>query len=265
MFALKQGNTPDNPTVRPLLVNLSPDAKALWKTYYNAHADEQADLVGDLSAAWAKLEEYAARLALVIHFCRWAAGAPLNDGGDVLDAESMEAGIALTEWFKVEARRVYAILGESVEDRDDRRLVEWLQHRRGEWLTANDVRRRCRWLQEQGAAETALERLSKDGRIEREPVPSGQQGGRSTVRYRAVSTLSTVYETPLILEENEGSVDVDTPNEPDFEDAGDTDDGTALGDDLVIQAGGDPVVQPPDNLVIEPAADLVNDEYVEWI
>ena len=60
--------------MQPVLVGLSPKAKKLFTTYYNAHAIEQAALAGDLSAAWSKLEEYAARLALVIHLVRLAAG-----------------------------------------------------------------------------------------------------------------------------------------------------------------------------------------------
>src|SRR5262249_56519175 len=114
-------------------MRLSADAKAAWTTHYNDHAVEQADLTGDMAAAWSKLEEYAARLALVVHFARWAAGDPVHNRGDVLDAESMQAGIVLVEWVKHEARRVYAILGESVESPNGRLLVEWLQRRAREW------------------------------------------------------------------------------------------------------------------------------------
>ena len=60
---------------RAVVVGLTADAQASWVRFYDAHAVEQADLTGDLSAAWSKLEEYAPRLALVIHFVRWAAEA----------------------------------------------------------------------------------------------------------------------------------------------------------------------------------------------
>jgi len=55
----------DDGEPRPVVVGLTPDAKTAWKAYYNEHAQEQADMAGELSAAWSKLEEYAARLALV--------------------------------------------------------------------------------------------------------------------------------------------------------------------------------------------------------
>ncbi|MDZ4818454.1 MAG: DUF3987 domain-containing protein, partial [Planctomycetota bacterium] len=45
------------------IVTLTPAAKQAWTAYYDLHARELADLVGDLAAAWSKLEEYAARLA----------------------------------------------------------------------------------------------------------------------------------------------------------------------------------------------------------
>jgi len=121
----------DEGELRPVVLGLTTDAKAAWKVYYNAHAQEQIDLSGELSAAWSKLEEYAARLALVVHFARWAADDRTLTSADVVDGASMAAGIALVTWFKGEARRVYALLGESDEDRERRRLVEWLERRGG--------------------------------------------------------------------------------------------------------------------------------------
>src|SRR5262249_15567988 len=102
---------------RPVVVRLSADAKAAWKTYYNAHAIEEADQAGDMAAVWSKLEEYAARLALVIHFIRWAAPDPNLANPDIVDAASINAGIKLANWFKHEARRVYAMLDESDGER----------------------------------------------------------------------------------------------------------------------------------------------------
>ena len=120
----------------PVHVGLTHDAKAAYTEYYNHHNNEQTDLSGELSAAWSKLEEYAARLALVIHFTRWVAGTANSD--DVIDAESMQAGIKLAQWFKSEARRIYPRLSESDDDRDQRRLIEWIE-RKGGSVTAREV------------------------------------------------------------------------------------------------------------------------------
>lgn len=184
----------DDGKARPVLVRLDALAKSAWTAYYDAHAIEQVDLTGDLSAAWSKLEEYATRLALVIHYVRWAAG-DLTDER-VLDAESMQAGILLAEWFKNEARRVYAMLDESDADRDQRRLVEWIE-RKGGPVTAREVQQGCRWLKEPGAAEEALEGLAKAGRGTWEQALAGQRG-QPTRRFRlsTVSTRQHVYGIP---------------------------------------------------------------------
>ena len=196
----------DDGEPRPVLVRLSGEAKAAWIAYYNAHAAEQADLTGDMASAWSKLEEYAARLALVVHYVRWAAGDVANETR--LDAASMNAGIVLAKWFKHEARRVYALLDESDAERDQRRLVEWIG-RKGGTVTAREVQQGCRWLKEPGAAEAALEGLVKAGRGTWRDVPTTAKGGRPS-RAFVLSTPSTVYETPAKPEESEGSVDVDT-------------------------------------------------------
>lgn len=187
---------------RPVLVRLSGDAKAAWKTYYNAHAVEQADLTGDMAAAWSKLEEYAARLAMVIHFTRWATGDVADETR--LDLASVNAGIALAKWFKHEARRVYAMLDESDADRDQRRLADWIG-RKGGTVTAREVQQGCRWLKEPGAAETTLEELIKAGRGSWLQSPTGQRG-QPTRRFK----LSTVYGNAGFPEESSNTVDVDS-------------------------------------------------------
>jgi hypothetical protein len=197
---------------RPVLVRLSGEAKTEWKAYYNDHAIEQVDLTGDLAAAWSKLEEYAARFALVLHFVRWAANDPSLTKPDIIDVISMNAGIALTRWFKHEAKRVYAMLDESDAEGDDRRLVDWISNRGGS-VTAREVRQGCRWLKKAGAAETALEELVKAGRGSWRDVPTTAKGGRPA-RTFVLSTPSPVYETPAKPEETDGFVDVDSVDAP---------------------------------------------------
>jgi len=159
----------------PVIVRLDDNAKSVWTEYYDSHAAEQAELTGDLAAAWSKLEEYAARFALVIHFVRWAAGDVLDETR--LDEESMRAGIALVNWCKREARRVYAVLDESDVERDQHRLIEWIK-RKGGTVTVREVQMGCRWLRGPGAAEAALEELVKAGRGTWRDVPTTAKGGR---------------------------------------------------------------------------------------
>ena len=197
---------------RPMLVRLSADAKAAWKAYYDAHAFEQAELNGDMAAAWSKLEEFAARLALVVHFTRWAASNSTLTNANVVDAASMDAGIVLAKWFKHEARRVYAMLDESDAERDQRRLLDWIG-RKGGTVTPREVQQGCRWVKEAGAAEAALEELVKVGRGTWRGVPTTTKGGRPAREF-VLSTASTVYETPAKPKESEGFVDVDGVDAP---------------------------------------------------
>jgi hypothetical protein len=197
----------DDGEARPVLVRLTAEAKTAWKNYYNAHAVEQVDLAGDMAAAWSKLEEYAARLALVLHFTRWAAGDASLTNPDIVDAASMTGGVTLAKWFKHEARRVYSVLDESDAERDQRRLVEWIG-RKGGSVTAREVQMGCRWLREPGAAEAALEELAKAGRGTWEQSPAGQRG-QPTRRFRLVNTVN-VNSNSAFPEENGNTVDVDT-------------------------------------------------------
>ncbi len=197
----------DDGEPRAELVRMDTSAKEVWIAYYEAHAVEQVDLMGDLSAAWSKLEEYPARLALVIHFTRWAAGDSTLTKEDELDAASMKAGIVLTEWFKREARRVYGMLDENDKAREQRRLVEWVA-RKGGTVTAREAQQGCRWLKEPGTAETALEELVKAGRGGWVSTPTGQRG-QPTRRFR-LSTASTVYANAENPPESANTVDVDT-------------------------------------------------------
>jgi hypothetical protein len=198
-----QPTTGNDDEPQPALVRLSASAKGTWITYYNAHAIEQVDLTGDMAAAWSKLEEYAARLALVIHFTRWAAGDMSEE--KELDLTSMNAGIVLAKWFKHEARRIYAMLDESDPERDNRRLLDWIG-RKGGTVAPREVQQGCRWLKEHGAAETALDELVKTGRGTWREVPTTAKGGRPAHVF-VLSTPSTVYETSAKPDETEGLVD----------------------------------------------------------
>ncbi len=158
--------------------------------YFNAHNAEQLELDGDLGAAWSKLEEVAARLALVIHYVREVADEPGLPRPVAVDAESMRRGIALTEWFKHEARRVYAMLDESEDDTERQKLADWIA-RKGGSVTAREVQQGHRRFKSVNAAEAALNELVKTGRGRWEPTPAGQRG-HPTRRFVLPST-STVF------------------------------------------------------------------------
>jgi len=163
--------------LRPVVIGLTPDAKLAWIKFYNAHAQEHAELSGDLSATWSKREGYAARFALVIHFARWAANDPALETTDAVDVASINAGIQLSRWFGHEARRIYAILDEGDESRERRQLVELIQ-RKGETMTPRKLMRSSRHWAMATEAEAALEDLAKAGYGRWVIPPTSTKGGR---------------------------------------------------------------------------------------
>jgi len=180
LFDLEPVEGPDGDP-EPGIVRLSPSAKAAWVKFYNEHAEEQVDLSGDLSAAWSKLEGYAARLALIVHLVRWAWG-DITDPEEV-DERSIITGIDLSRWFGQETRRVYDILNESEEDRNRRELIERIMRKSGR-LTARDLQRCSRAYPTSEAAEAALDDLVEAGFGRWEQLPAGEKGGRPTRRFR---------------------------------------------------------------------------------
>jgi hypothetical protein len=122
----------------PVVIRMDSDAKAIWVQFYDEWALEQTAVEGDLLAAFAKLEAYAARFALGHHVCMHT---HLGiDDRVPLTAESMAAGVQLARWFGNEARRVYSMLAESDEQRARRKLVEFIKTRGGR-ITARELQR----------------------------------------------------------------------------------------------------------------------------
>ena len=151
---------------QPRDVPLSPQGKQAWIEFYNAHAVEQAEMAGDLAAAWSKLEGYAARFALLVHLVRAESGdQALVDAGAV-DEQSIAAGVKLSRWFGDEAARVYAEIGgdaESPEAREQRELVRIIRDRGGEITVRGLMQASRRYRSSAEEAEAALGRLVASG------------------------------------------------------------------------------------------------------
>jgi hypothetical protein len=121
------------------------------------------------------------------------------------------AGVALVEWFGNEARRVHAILSESDEDRETRRLVEWIE-RKGGSVTVRDLTHGMRaYRGDSESAESALAALVKIGLGCWQTDPAGPQGGRSSCRFQLITDV-TVTETPHNSEQKASNGDGNTAN-----------------------------------------------------
>jgi len=123
----------------PLDLTLSADAKTLFADFVNRHGQEAMDLAGDLGAAWAKLEGYGARLALVLELVAWAEGLEGDGRGPTeISAASVRDSLQIVEWAKSETRRIYTMLDESDEEKEAREVLDFVQ-RRGGRVTAYDL------------------------------------------------------------------------------------------------------------------------------
>jgi hypothetical protein len=141
-------------------------------TFFNTWNVTACEAVGDLAAAFSKIEGYAARLALIHHVVTTA----YDPSPSPVSAESMAAGIMLAEWFGREAERVYGILAQTSGDGE----VEWLLGRIRENNGQATPREVMFWNRKRyptaDLAEHALRKLSKYGRWV--TPPSGPKGGR---------------------------------------------------------------------------------------
>lgn len=162
-FAVGQDGRP-----RPVALDMEPGARAEFIRFYNATAlrifNSDDD---DVNAADAKLEAYAVRLALLFALVEDVTAG--GEGFGPIRREHVQAGIELAQWFGYEARRVYALLAETEEDRTFRQLVEFVrnQDQRGKPATARLLQRsNQRKYPSAEHARAALDALVDVGRAE---------------------------------------------------------------------------------------------------
>jgi DNA-binding HxlR family transcriptional regulator len=101
----------DEPVAR--VIRLSPEAQALWVSWYDRHAAEMTDdgFQRRLRGPWAKLPGQLARLTLILHaLVSRPPEAEVHPG-------VVEGAIQLLDYFKRHARRVYRQLARQGQDR----------------------------------------------------------------------------------------------------------------------------------------------------
>jgi hypothetical protein len=194
-------------------LKLTPDAKAAWVAFYSRWASRQAGADGEAAACLSKLEGCAARFALLHHVVgRVAArtGSEECDECDPVERPSVEAGAELADWFAYEAARIYATVRESDQEREARRLVEFIRCHGGR-MTARRLRlsnvSRYRSPED---AEAALRRLADAGLSEWAEVPPGPKGGRPS-RALSLKDDATCFKTSETPEGGEDGEDEGGP------------------------------------------------------
>jgi hypothetical protein len=197
--------TDKNDSPAPIDLPLTPDGHDAWTKFYNELAGDQFEASGHFASALAKIEAAAPRLALIAHLCRWAAEDLSGEAAGPVSLESMQTGITLARWFAAETRRVYDLLAESDQEREQRLLAEWIGGRGGS-VSVRDVQNGRRRIKSSDEAEAALNDLVKAGHGRWRDIPAGPRGGPPTRRFELHESVS-VYTTPEKSEENVSCVD----------------------------------------------------------
>jgi hypothetical protein len=191
-------------TPEPLLLVPTPEAKRLWIEFHDEHSAEQAELHGELSAAWSKLTGYAARFSLICELADWAVSESWDQPPVSIGETAMKAGITLARWFSWETKRIYDSFGESDEDSDICNLIDYIR-RQGGFVASRDLTRGPRrYRGNPDLAEADLEKLVLGGAGRWIPQPTGRDGGRPT-RVFCLNGYIPGDETPFNPAENEVS------------------------------------------------------------
>jgi len=112
----------------PVIVPLSPGAKRIWVNFHDAWKRRQnLESLNDQGMVLAKLLSYGARFSLLFYLVKVVAGELRLSDQEAIDEESMSMGIQMTLWFAGEAMRAYRIMGETVEAKRARKIIELIQ------------------------------------------------------------------------------------------------------------------------------------------
>jgi hypothetical protein len=149
----------------------------------------------------------AARLALVIHLSRYAAGEHVDPL--LCDATSMQHGIALARWFAYEAQRVLKKVSLTAERRDLQQLYEWIRRHPAGSVTIRDVcRSNSRKYPTAQCAMAAMTKLKDSGLCQWLHTTPGPQGGRPTHR------MEVIKKRKMTSDERKGTAPIKQPVEP---------------------------------------------------
>jgi hypothetical protein len=178
----------------PFVVKFTPEAKVLWRGWFNSHHDEQnADDFPDwLRGPWAKFDQYAARIALTLHMLRWSAD-PMRSEAVIPDvgAESMRDAVRLVDYLKHQTRRVRSIMNVAEKGNDGGEYVQtilrWIRRNRLESFSERDlIRNFPRFSDRAKDCHAALEWLVQRHCLRQRPEqarPNGRRGRKPSPNY----------------------------------------------------------------------------------
>jgi hypothetical protein len=160
----------------PLELGFTAKGRAAFIAFAEALYAELTDpaLPDYLRGPWSKYDGGAgARLALIVHLCRVMTG---EADSEAVDAHSVRAAIALVDYFKAHARRVYQRLRATRADQRAETAIRWIQAH-GNVCTIRDLQRhRVAGVTRASQAEKLLRDLIDlgAGELREHRLPSGR-------------------------------------------------------------------------------------------
>ena len=136
----------------PHVIRFAPDAKAAWIEWYDRNVDEvnaPGFDAGEL-AVEGKLQDFAARLALILHLLHLACDPTTDDFGTIppVSKWAVSGAIALWGYFRAHHRRARWFMNGGVESPAARAVLDWVRRNgRGEF-TVKELLDNLRWLRE---------------------------------------------------------------------------------------------------------------------
>jgi hypothetical protein len=175
LLALPMVERPDD-RPRPFFVHLTVCGREAWVRFTEAHAAEvnAPSFPTYLRGPWSKLRGYGARLALIVHFLRWAVG---EAAGEDVDGESMDRAARLVAYFKAHARRAYSAMDADPKIAEGRKVYRWIAANRLKRFSKRDIYQALK-----GTFRTVVELEPVLALLERHalirPEPTAEQTGR---------------------------------------------------------------------------------------
>jgi hypothetical protein len=201
---------------RPFVVRLTAAGRQAWREFTRLHAAEvnSPDFPDFLRGPWSKLRGYCGRLALLIHYLRWACR-EVEGGASDVDEEEVRRAAKLVAYFKGHARKVYRAMDADPRVTNARKLLEWIRRERRtefkRWEAHKDLQSDTRFPTAE-ALDVPLDLLTAHGYIRPRDAEQRQGAGRKP---------STVYEVNPLAYQGRRENRVNRENDPpDDEDGG---------------------------------------------
>lgn len=174
----------ENNTMEPQVVRLSDEAKEIYAEWENGLYDEMFsdDFDLRLELPWSKMGIQMCRIALIMHYLRWAEGETENEFE--VDLTTLLSAMELIEYFKAHYKKVVDQLHTDEEDQRILEVIDWIKkHGENGVVYKRDLQRNrvggCKKASEVDDLMNTLQDLGY-GKIEKRKQ-EGQRGRPSVV------------------------------------------------------------------------------------